>query len=208
MVGVVSNLHENRLDPELVEPRIFLPMETNEESVINGVVRTAGGDTGGLVGRLRGHLVELDPDLQARVVPLASLYEQERFAMQLAALVLALLVLAVLGLSSAGIYAMMSFTVSRRQRELAIRTALGARPGLLMRGVFSVVARRIGVGVTIGMAAALGLDRLAGGELLHGFGGLLMTAMVCLVGAVAFVAGMGPARRGLRIAPREVLSGD
>jgi ABC-type antimicrobial peptide transport system permease subunit len=44
--------------------------------------------------------------------------------------------------------------------------------------------------------------------MLHGLGTPLLTAMVLLMGAVGLVAAVGPARRGLEIAPAEVLSGE
>jgi putative ABC transport system permease protein len=208
VVGVVEDLQENRLDPDLVQPRIFRPLSIGMEGPISGLVKTAGGDPGELVSRLRGHMVQLDPELQAEFLPLAVLYRQEQLAIRLAALALALTILAVMTLTSAGIYAMMSFTVSRRRREIGIRTALGAHPSRLLGGIFGGAVRQIALGVVIGVGVALGLDRLAGGELLHGLGSLLLTVMILLMAVVGLMAALGPARRGLLIAPMEALSGD
>ena len=56
----------------------------------------------------------------------------------------------VLVLSVAGIYALMSFTVSRRTREIAIRTAMGARKGQIVRRIFGRAAIQLGIGVVLG----------------------------------------------------------
>ena len=50
-------------------------------------------------------------------------------------------------LSAAGIYAMTSFTVARRQREIGIRTALGASPRRLLGGIFARASAHLGAGV-------------------------------------------------------------
>jgi len=136
------------------------------------------------------------------------MHRRQELGVRLAAVVFGLLMLAVLALSMAGIYAMMSIAVSRRRREIGIRTALGARPGVLLGVIFGTTFRQIALGVVIGITAALGIDRLAGGELLHGWGPPLLTGMTLLMAAVGLIAVNGPARRGLRIAPTEALAGD
>ncbi|MBA2244157.1 MAG: hypothetical protein H0W11_04320, partial [Gemmatimonadetes bacterium] len=52
----------------------------------------------------------------------------------------------VLLLSAAGIHALMSLTVTRRRKEVGIRTALGARPGRLLASIFSRAAWQVGLG--------------------------------------------------------------
>ena len=207
VIGVVENIHENRIAPWLVEPRAYLPITRDMEVPLNGVIKTAGDPTG-LVSRLKDHMTQLDPELVTRIALLGDIYREDRSALRLAALVLALSILAVLTLSAAGIYAMMSFAVSRGHREIAIRTALGAHPSRLLGAIFGRALRQIVLGVLIGVAAALGIDRFVGGELLHGFGVPLLTVMVLLMGTVGFMAALGPARRGLRVAPTEVLRGE
>jgi ABC-type antimicrobial peptide transport system permease subunit len=60
----------------------------------------------------------------------------------------------VLILSATGIHALMSFTVSRRTREIGIRTALGAGSGAIVRAIFSRAFFQIGAGVLAGSALA------------------------------------------------------
>jgi ABC-type antimicrobial peptide transport system permease subunit len=112
----------------------------------------------------------------------------------------------VLLLSAAGIYAMMSFIVAQRTREIGIRTALGAPPRRVMVNVFGRAAWQIAAGVLLGsmlggaafVAIGLGLERAA--PLL-----LTVAAVMALVG---LMAAFGPARRALRIQAIEALRVD
>jgi putative ABC transport system permease protein len=105
----------------------------------------------------------------------------------------------------------MSFTVARRHREIAIRTALGASPRHLLGGLFSRAIRQIALGIAIGIALALLIDRYEGaddGGLLAGRPVWLLSGTALLMGAVGFFATLGPARRGMRIQPAEALKGE
>ena len=114
----------------------------------------------------------------------------------------------VLLLSSAGIHALVSFTVNQRRREIGIRTALGASSRLILGSVLRRVARQLALGVGVGLLTAVLLDRLAGGELMNGIGLLLVPATAAFMLVVGLVAAAGPARRGLRVQPTEALRAD
>ena len=70
------------------------------------------------------------------------------------ALALAVVTLSVLLLSAAGIYALMSFTVTRRRREIGIRAALGAHPRRILASIFSRALGQLALGLMVGAAAA------------------------------------------------------
>ncbi len=105
----------------------------------------------------------------------------------------------VLLLSATGIHALMSFTVTRRTREIGIRAALGARPGRIVAGIFSRALLQITAGVFAGsgLAALLGLGSMRQGLLL-----LAADAVMLVVGLAACLV---PLRRALRIDPTEAL---
>jgi putative ABC transport system permease protein len=111
----------------------------------------------------------------------------------------------VLLLSSAGIHALVSFTVNQRRREIGIRTALGASTRLILGSVLRRAARQLALGVGAGLLTAVLLDRLAGGELMNGIGFLLVPATAAFMLLVGLIAAAGPARRGLRVQPTEAL---
>jgi putative ABC transport system permease protein len=59
-----------------------------------------------------------------------------------------------------GIYGVASYSVSRRTREMGIRLALGARPGILRRRIFSSAMKVVVVGAAVGLMVALGAGRV------------------------------------------------
>lgn len=206
VVGVVEDLQRNAVDSGLLPAMVYRPLP---RVPLNGapilLLRVAGADPAELTARVREIAARIDPTLRVAATPLDDMYRQERLALELAALVLALGMVAVLLMSAAGVYALMSFTVAQRRREIGIRTALGARPRALLGSIFRRAATQVALGVVVGAGAGVGLDAVSGGELLHGLGGALLPAMVVLVGGAGLVAAVGPARRGLALEPAEVL---
>ena len=106
-------------------------------------------------------------------------------------------------LATAGIYSMISFTLSRRTREIGIRTALGASPTRVMRGVLARAALQVGIGVALGGIPGAILVRAIGGTSLGAAATTVAVAGTIL--AVAAAACIVPVRRALRIQPTEAL---
>jgi ABC-type antimicrobial peptide transport system permease subunit len=102
-------------------------------------------------------------------------------------------------LSATGIHALMSFTVTRRTREIGIRAALGASPNRLVAGIFSRAFLQIGIGVVAGtlLAGALGVS--------HARDVLLLLAADSVMVVAGLAACAMPLRRALRIDPTEAL---
>lgn len=207
VVGVVEDLQRNPVDPELVRPLVYQPLPVVPSAPLL-LVRLADLDPVALAARVRSLAAEIDPTLRVMTFPAEMEYRQARLALEITALVLALILIAVLLMSSAGIYAMMSFTVTQRRREIGIRAALGAQPRLLLGGIFGRAAMQVGAGVLVGVAGAVAIDVAYGGEALRGLGRWLLPGMVVIMTAVGLAAAAGPARRGLAIAPSEVLKGE
>jgi ABC-type antimicrobial peptide transport system permease subunit len=126
---------------------------------------------------------------------------------RLDAAVLGLFAGAALLLAAIGLYSLFMLVVSERVREIAVRLAIGAAPGQVMRLVFSGAGRLLAAGVVIGVALAAGADRLLRG-LLFGVGGFdlpAMTAALLTMTIVSVVAVAGPALRAARVQPILVL---
>ena len=83
-------------------------------------------------------------------MPLAAFYDEQRAFWIYIAWGVGLVTISVLMLSAAGMYALMSFTVARRAREIAIRAALGAGPGRLLLSIFRQAAIQLGIGLIVG----------------------------------------------------------
>jgi len=64
-------------------------------------------------------------------------------------------------LAAVGLYGVLAYTVSQRTREIGLRMALGAAPGRVRAMVLGQVGVMVLIGGAIGLAAAVGLGRLA-----------------------------------------------
>jgi ABC-type antimicrobial peptide transport system permease subunit len=167
-------------------------------------VRVRGADASGYIRRLRAVALETNAALQIEdPITMDEAGRQMKSMMRTVALGVLVVTLSVILLSAAGIYAMMSFTVARRRREIGIRAALGAPPAQLLRAVFSRAAMQLSVGVLVGLALAAVIDLGLEG----GYTALLAPVAVLML-MVGMLAAAGPARRGLRIQPIEALRED
>jgi len=168
------------------------------------LVRMRGTDATGFVRRLRAVAMETNAALLVEEpIAMDEAGGKLKSLMRMVALGVLIVTLSVVLLSAAGIHAMMSFTISRRRREIGIRAALGAPPAQLLRAVFSRAVKELTAGVAIGLALAAALDF----QLESGYAALLAPVAAAML-AVGMLAAIGPARRGLRIHPTEALRED
>jgi putative ABC transport system permease protein len=208
VVGVVEDIDTNPFGRDLVERRVYHPMKKAEGSRARVAIRIDVSQHLALARKLPEIAAALDPTLQIEVVPLGDVYRLQRTGLTTAALAIGAALLSVMLLSAAGIYALVSFTVTQRRREIAIRTALGAQPRRLLNGIFGRALRQIAGGVALGVGVAFLLDASQDGEALRGRAGLLLSSTALVMSVVGLLAALGPARRGLRIEPSEALKGE
>jgi predicted permease len=157
-------------------------------------------DPDAFVTRLRAVAADVDPTIRLiDVQPLANAGGGEATMNWMLTAVAWLIAFIVLLLSATGIHSLMSFTVTRRTREIGIRAALGARPGGVVVAIFSRAFLQIGAGVLVGSALPLLVGVRSTRQLL-----LLLAA-----DGIMLVAGLTacavPLRRALRINPTEAL---
>ncbi|HEX6164138.1 MAG TPA: FtsX-like permease family protein, partial [Vicinamibacterales bacterium] len=205
VVGVVGDLFTNPIDPERIRPAMFHALDASAARPAM-LIRVRGSDAAAFAPRLREIAMSLDPAARVGVRTFVQMQRQQQLALRLLVLALSLITAAVLLLSAAGIYALMSFTVSRRRKEIGIRAAMGADASQLLRGIFSRSAAQLGAGVAAGVAIALLADASSGGEALGSAGRWVFVPMIAALMIVAgLTASIGPARRGLRVQPTEAL---
>lgn len=114
-----------------------------------------GGDPESFTPRLREIVAEVDPHAVV-VSPLGldRVFEGDRYFVAAISAGLLLGVGVLLALAACGIYAIMSFTVAERTREIGMRTALGTHPGQVALAVARKSLMQLAVGPAIGMSVA------------------------------------------------------
>lgn len=205
IVGVVKEIRERGLEPGL-KPAVYVPLEQARNVWAEPgdlIVRTAT-DPASVAGAVRTVVASIDPDQPIRRVRTMDevLDEQVDTRRSQLNILVAFAGLALL-LASLGLYGVLSFAVSLRNREIGIRLALGAARGAVVTDVLRRGLLAASIGLAIGAAAALALARLLG-TLLHGvpphdpwtFG--LSAATLLTVAALACYL---PARRAAAVDP-------
>jgi ABC-type antimicrobial peptide transport system permease subunit len=110
-------------------------------------------------------------------------------------------------LASLGIYALISYSVNQRTKEIGIRMALGANSGLVLRGVLTKTLRLALAGVALGTLGSCAISKWIQ-SLLFGTTPTnlaVFASVALLLCAVALTATYIPARRASRIEPLEAL---
>jgi putative ABC transport system permease protein len=174
-------------------------------------VRTAGVMPITLAADLRSAIHSIDPSIPVGQVSSFDTFISERTARhRLASLALTLFGALAVVLCACGLYAVVALTSRLRQREYAIRVALGARAGDVRWLVFRQAMLIAGAGTVAGVTAAIGGTRILEG-LLHGVSTLdrtIFAAAVSSLLAIAMAAAWHPARLAARVDPIETLKSE
>jgi len=202
IIGVVRDSKYGSLTEDGV-PVAYMPLAQNHETGMMLYVRTSVPPAS-VVGPLRREIHELEPNLPVPAIePMTQTIGTSLYAARMGAWLLAIFGgLAVL-LAVVGIYGVLSFSISRRTREMGIRLALGAD----RQHVFLLVVRDgmllVILGIVIGVGAGLVVSRSLGAFLFGVSTTDLATfaATVGILGAVALVACAIPARRAIGVNP-------
>jgi predicted permease len=202
VIGVVRDAKYDSVRDE-VPPTAYVPFA--QWRVVNAVFHVrAAGAAASITGAVRAAVNAVDPNLP--VINMSTQEEQvdkrlqpERTFAQAYSLFGGLALL----LASIGLFGLMSYSIARRTNEIGIRMALGAQRRDVLRLVMSESMTLVGVGVAIGLAAALAASRLVA-ALLFGLAptdGVAIAAATLLLGAVSALAGYLPARRASLVDP-------
>jgi putative ABC transport system permease protein len=209
IIGVVEDVKNAGIDKP-TGTEIFLPYAQKQASGMRDgyVLLRSTGDLASLVRGVRGDVNELDPMIPVAKVRtmddvVAAAQSQPRFL----TLLLALFSGVALIIATVGIYGVIAYSVERRSKEFGLRMALGAQTGDVLGLVMKQGALLTGIGVAVGLIAALGLTRLMA-SLLFGVQPTDVSTFISVSGiliVVALCASYIPARRATRVDPMHAL---
>ncbi len=207
IIGVTRDHHLHSLT-EAPLPHLDLPaLQRPYGSFARLVVRTKL-DPMALWPTVRKEALTLNP--QVTLYPPTTLDDEIKgsiAAARMASTLTSLFGLTALLLAAIGLYGVMSYAVSRRTREIGIRMALGAERSNVLRLVIKQGLLLTGIGIALGLLAALLLTRLIQ-SLLYGVGTtdpLTFGAMALLLAGVALLACYIPAQRATKVDPLAAL---
>jgi putative ABC transport system permease protein len=207
VIGILDDVRRRGLNeppqPEIYSLNLQMTPRTFNPNFGSFVFRTSS-DPHSLIDALKTIVHETDPSLTLRSI----LTMEDRLASSLArprlyAVLSSAFAVSALIIASAGLFGVLSYTVTQRQRELAVRTALGARSGDIVRLVLREAVVLVGVGLTLGIAASLASVTYLS-SLLYGVSPddwINVAAVSLLTAGVALLACLIPALRAARVDP-------
>lgn len=206
VIGIVEGVQHQDLDPSTVGLQIYRSSLQNDARRFFVVARTRG-EPAAVVSEIRTAIGGIAPDLPLTIRPMNAVVAENQVQWSLSSVFLGIFGAGALLLATLGIYGLISYSVSQREREMGVRIAMGATNGEIRKSVVTDGLRLTGIGLAIGMVAALGIGQLING-LLYGvsaFDPVTLGGVMVLFLAVAALASFVPAARASRTDPITVL---
>ena len=172
------------------------------------IVIWAPGNPPGMEDRVRKALVSIDPDLVLYGVdPYSKILSGDFQQQNMIATLTTLFGVLGLVLAAVGLYGVMAYTVEQRTSEIGVRMALGADRGDVVRMVLRGALSQVGIGLALGIPAAIGAGILMTSQLfgVRPWDPIMLTLATLLLGFAALLASFIPARRAAGVEPMVAL---
>jgi predicted permease len=215
IIGVVGKVHDDGTNqgataivywPPVVED--FWGLDIFARRTMVYAIRSGMVGATGLLDQVRQTVSSVHSTLPlANVQTLEDIYDRSMVRTSFTMVMLAIAAAVALLIGAAGVYGVISYLVSQRVREIGVRMALGARQQDVSRMVLRHGLSVAGVGVAVGLIAAVGLTRLMSTLLFDVSPVDPVTYGVVAIGltTIAVLASYLPSRRAARVDPIEVL---
>jgi predicted permease len=199
VIGVAGDAHINALSDDDAAEQYWAAQPDDLPDMV--VIVRAAGEPGSLAPTVKTISENLDPTIFPEIRQLKLLYRQNVTQIETVAAIVSLVGVVAVSLAAIGIIGLVAFVVTQRTKEIAIRIALGARPG----AVLSAVLRQFRWPVILGVAAGAGSAALASKlmrVLLYGVNNLDPASYALAIGVLVLVVALAmivPATRTLRL---------
>ena len=207
IVGVVADVRAGDVSVSPT-PQIYMPFQQHPRysTALTVVVRTAG-DPQQLSQAAARTVRALNPDVPVKITTMEATIDEAVSAPRFRAILLGTFAGLALLLAMAGVYGVVSFSVSQRTSEMGLRMALGARRSDIVRLTLVSVLRLTVVGVAAGSIASLALARVLTSMLFatDAHDPVIFVAVPASLIGVACIASMAPALRAARVDPATAL---
>ena len=185
---------------------IYTSVQQNPMPFLGFLLRTSG-DPLAMAESARRAVASIDPGQAiSNIASLEELADESVAGQRTSTMVTASLGVLALVLASVGVYGVIAYSVSRREREFGIRMALGADRGAILGLLFSGALRLMIIGVILGAGLVFAMrawvDSLIGAT---GTSPVALLSAGLLLCAVASIATLVPARRATHVEPMQAL---
>jgi predicted permease len=208
VVGVSPTIRQRGFERD-PDPVVYITHAQNALMAMtaNLIVR-ARGNPASITGLLRQEISAMDPDVPVTDIrTLDDVLARNRCPQRTFGTMFFVFAVIAIVLAAVGLYSVTAYSVAQRTQEIGIRMALGAEGEQVRWLVMRRGMIELGVGLTLGLAAALGTGRLLQGMLV-GTGPadpITLGSISLVLIAVAMVACFWPARRATRLDPVKAL---
>jgi putative ABC transport system permease protein len=203
VIAVVGDVAQRSL-PSPPESQMYFPLPNGRD--VSFVVR-ASGDPSATTAAVRDAAASVDRAVATTTRRMDGTYRAFAEDRRLQGLVLGALGAVALLVAALGVFGVMSLTVAERQREIAIRAALGGTPRAIVRLVLGNALRLVSFGVAAGLVLAFAATAFLSSIFfgLRAFDPAVFAAATALLGGAALAASWWPARTAGRIDPMAAL---
>jgi len=208
IVGVVEDIKEGSLESD-VWPAVYYPQNQNPDSYFSLIVRTSQSEQS-LLPTLSSSVHQIDPNIATRAGATMSDRINDSppaYLHRSSAVLVGVFAAIALLLGVVGLYGVISYSVSQRTREIAVRMALGAQRGAVYRLILREAALLTGVGIITGLLGSMASATLVR-TLLFGTQTWDVATLLSVTAMLLFSAFLGsyvPARRAAAVNPIEGL---
>jgi predicted permease len=208
IVGIVGDTREYGLERP-PRPTVYVN-QMQRPSFTATIVMRSDADAGAIVSAARTLIKNAAPDVAPRFRAFEEIYAASLGARRFNLTLVAVFAGTALILAITGIYGVMAYTVTQRRREIGVRIALGGTSGQLLRKILGEGLTMTAIGMSAGVAGALGLTRTME-SLLFGVKPTDSATFAIVIVTLALVAAAAcflPARRAISADPAAVLRQD
>jgi predicted permease len=213
IVGIVPATRHELFANEEAGGAIYLPFARGFQSDVSFFVRfrsLAPGKEAVTADLLRRAVRDVDPSIPILSLRTFAQYldsNLDLWIVRAGAAMFSIFGVLALGLAVVGLYGVKSYSVARRTREIGIRMALGAQPGMVLRLIMGEGALMLFSGLALGLLLAAATGKILSG-ILYEVGAFdppaFASALIVLAAATLFATWL-PARRATRINPMVAL---
>jgi putative ABC transport system permease protein len=153
IVGVAANVRSRRVDAP-PDPEVYVSFDQNPAPSMTMMLR-ANGDPIALSNQIRSTMAQITPYVALTMRPFEEVVANSTRQSGLLSWLSVIFGVLAAALAILGIYSVMSYTVAQRERELAIRAAVGATRSTLLSMVFREGLMLTAIGIAVGGVIAL-----------------------------------------------------